>query len=312
MNKNVYVRSKRSIMSISLTRIIMILPLIIYGFYKNGIYLYRNNLVNTITMFKPLIIILGSILIAIIVNVLYEILIKKNKDTNIKNLLFSSFHIEYAILIASIMSINVNLLVYFIALTVIMIASKFIGDKVNTICLTFLIIYVISQFLDGFTFLNIYESSKTFSYEFLDYLIGRAPGGIASTHILLIVLALFGLCITNNNKTTITLTSIVTYLVLMFIYCFLSKTNFAYIIFSNNFLFLVGFVATDSVTSCYTNKGMLFSGILIALISFGIYFINPILAPIIAILIVSITAHFMDEFIYVLSQKKGTKPQLNI
>lgn len=311
MNKNVYVRSNRSIMSISLTRIIMILPLIIYGFYKNGIYLYRNNLINTASMFKPLIIIFGGVLIAIIINVLYEILINKNKNINIKDMLFSSFHIEYALLLGCIMSINVNLVIYFLTLLIILIISKFITDKVNTVCLIFLVIYAISSFLGTFDYMNIYEVSKTFSYEFLDYLIGRAPGGIASTHIILIVLALFGLSITNNNKTTITLTSIVTYLILMFIYCMITSSNFAHIIFSNNYLFLVAFIATDSVTSCYTNKGMFTSGNLIALISFGIYFINPIIAPIIAILIVSIFTHLMDDYIYIISQKKGSKTALN-
>lgn len=304
MNNNVYVRSNRSIMTISLTRIVMLLPLIVYGFYKNGIYLYRNHLISALEMFKPLIIILGGVIIAFIINFIYEFLIKRQTNSNVLDIIFSSFHIEYALLLGCVMSINVNLYTYFVVLIIVMIASKFIGNKVNTVCLSFLIIYYLSITLSNFAFLNIYEASKNFSYEFLDYLIGRTPGGIASTHIILLVLALFGLGVTNNNKTTISLTAIVTYLSLMFIYSLLANYDYASLIFSNNYLFIVSFIATDSVTSCYTNKGMIISGILIATTSFGLYFINPIVAPFIAILILSIIAHFIDDKIYLISSQR--------
>ncbi len=311
MNKNVYVHSNRSIMTISLTRLVMLVPLIIYGFYKNGIYLYRKNMISTFAMFKPLVIILGSFLIAIIINVCYELFLKKNTNTSILDAIFSSFHLEYAVILGCLMSINVKLPLYFLVLIAILILSKFIGNKVNTICLAFLCIYGISYFTGGFDFLNVYESSKTFSYAFIDYLIGRAPGGIAATHIILLVIALFGISITNNNKTTITLTSIVTYLAIMFIYSLFAHADFANIIFSNNFFFIATYVATDSVTSCYTNKGMFISGIIIALISACLYLINPIIAPVLAVLIVSIFTHLLDESIYLLSQKNNNRHLVN-
>lgn len=303
MNKNVYVRSNRSIMTISLTRILILVPLIIYGIYKNGIYLYRNKLVSGLGMFKPIIIIFGGAVIAAIVNFLYEYFYKGNKQNSIIDNIFSSFHVEYAILLGCIMSINVNLLIYFIVLTIVIIASKFIDDKINTVCIIFLIIYAISYFMDGFSFLNIYESSKTFSYEFIDYLIGRAPGGLASTHVILIIAGLIGLTLTNNNKTTISLSSIITYIILVFGYAIVTKNDFSSILFCYNYLFIASFIATDSLSSCYTSKGMFASGILIALISFGFYFINPVIAPIVGVLIVSVFSHFIDKKIYELSQK---------
>ncbi len=304
MENNVYIRSNRSIMSISLTRLAMILPLIIYGMYKNGIYLYRNHLVSTIEMFKPLIIIFGGAVIAAIINYVYERLIRKQNDNNILDMVFSSFHIEYAILLGCIMSINVNLWLYFAILTVLLIISKFIGDKANTICLIFLVIYVVSSLTGNFNFTNVYETSKTFSYELIDYLIGRNPGGIASTHIILLVAALIGLSITNNNKTTISLTAIITYIFIMFIYALFTHNNYMNILTCNNFLFIASFVATDSVTSCYTPRAMIISGLLISILSFGIYFINPILAPVIAVLLTSLFTRIMDEKIYLLSKKK--------
>lgn len=304
MKNNVYIRSNRSIMTISLTRLALILPLIIYGFYKNGIYLYRNHFTNAFGMLKPLIIILGGMIIAGLINLLYECFIKKQQNNHILDILFSSFHIEYAVLLGCIVSINVNMPIYFISLAIVLIISKFIGDRANTVCLAFLLIYVLSSFFGGFDYSNIYESSKAFSYELIDYLIGRTPGGIASTHIVLLIFALIGLSITNNNKTTISITAIVSYLLIMFAYALFTHSSYLDIITSNNFLFIASFVATDSVTSCYTNHGMVIFGVLVALLSFGIYFINPILAPIIAVLAISVFAHILDEKIYLLTKNK--------
>lgn len=304
MKNKVYVRSNRSITTISLTRLILILPLIIYGIYKNGVYLYRNNYVNVFGLLKPVIIILGGMIIAGLINFLYEYFIKKHRNENIVDALFSSFHIEYAALLGCIMSINVDIYIYFIVLTVILIISKFIGDRANTICLAFLVIYTISSLIGGFEFANIYEASKTFSYELIDYLIGRTPGGIASTHIILLVVALIGLSVTNNNKTTISVISIASYILIVLVYSLVTKNSFHSILTCNNFLFIASFVATDSVTSCYTNRGMILFGISVSLLSFGLYFVNPILAPILAVLIISLFTHIIDEKIYLLAKNK--------
>ena len=43
MKNNVYVRSNRSIKNITLLRMLLLLPLIIYGVYKNGVYLFINK-----------------------------------------------------------------------------------------------------------------------------------------------------------------------------------------------------------------------------------------------------------------------------
>ena len=49
--KNVYMRDNNSIFKISIYYFISLLPLIIYGFYKNGIYLYLHNYTNVFGMF---------------------------------------------------------------------------------------------------------------------------------------------------------------------------------------------------------------------------------------------------------------------
>ncbi len=299
MNDNVYVRSSKSIFSISLTRMLFILPMIIYGFYKNGIYLYQNGYINLFNMFRPLIIVFGSAIIGGIINIIYEVLIKRNKDKLI-NILFASFTIEYAVLISCVMSINVNLLIYFSALFSLLFISKFLNNRVNVMAVIFLVIYVISYFTTGFSFANGYENSKVFSYTLMDYFIGRDAGGIASTHIIFLILATFGLFITNNNKTDISLSSLLTFIILIIIISAFNHMDVIKIIFNNNIPFIFTLIATDSVTSCYTSRGMLIFGVLIGVLTAFISIFNPIIAPFIAIMIVSLFNILIDKYANIL------------
>ncbi len=291
---NIYVRSSRSIKSITLTRLLLLIPMMAYGIYKNGLFLYIHHHVGIEGLIKPFLLIVGSALIGGIVNIIYEYGIKRKKE-KLSEALFSSFHIEYAVLSACITSINVNLAVYFGVLTGVLFLSKFVSNRINIMCIIFLSIYGISYYTDGFYFANAYETSKVFNLGFMDYLIGRGPGGIASTHIILLILALFGAFLTNNNKTNITLFAILSYVIPLFLFCLIKEKNFTNLLFSNNYLFMVSFIATDSVTSCYTPKGMMIFGTLIGLLSFGLFLINPITAPCISILIISLFNNLIDR-----------------
>lgn len=295
MNNNIYVRNKTSIKTISLTRIILLLPLIIYGIYKNGIYLYQHRFVNALGMFKPLILILTGALIGLIVNVAYEKLIKKNEGS-IDEIIFSSFHVEYGIVLACISSINTNIIIFLIVTLVIFILSKFLNNRINTIAIAFIIIYAISYINGGYIFENSYELSKSFSLNFFDYLIGRGSGGIASTHILLLLVAIVGMHLTNNNKTEITIYSIISFMIPTFIYGLIASKDILSLLFLNNYIFIFTYVATDSVTSCYTTNGKLIYGVLIGLSTFGLSLINPILAPFISIALFSILNNLIDRY----------------
>ncbi|HQC83747.1 MAG TPA: RnfABCDGE type electron transport complex subunit D [Bacilli bacterium] len=295
MKNNVYVRSNRSIQTISLTRMVLLLPMIIYGIYKNGIYLYMHHYCGVMGLFKPIIIIFGGALIGALVNIIYEYIFKHSKDS-LLSILFSSFHIEYGLIIGCLMSININVYLYFIILFIGLFISKFVKNRVNIMALIFIIIYILqSKMFGGFSYINAYESSKVFSYEFMDYMIGRGVGGIATTHIILLIIALFGMYVTNNNKNHISLVSILTIILLFAFYSIYSNHPFIPLIFAYNYLFICSYVATDFVTSCYTVKGTILYGSIVGILLFGFYFLNPILAPYIAILIASVLNNLIDR-----------------
>ncbi|MCH5166441.1 MAG: RnfABCDGE type electron transport complex subunit D [Erysipelotrichales bacterium] len=294
MNSNVYVRSKTSIRSISLTRIIFLLPLIIYGFYKNGIYLYIHNYVSVINMFRPLYLIIIGAAIGGLVNIIYEKIIKKNKDSLV-DILFSSFHIEYGIILGSLVSINTNIIIFTFATLIIFFISKLFKNHINIISLTFIVIYIFSIFESNYIFSNVYELSKSFHLNLFDYLIGRGPGGVASTHIILLGIALTGLYISNNNKFEITLDSCLTYGILSVIYSVATNSSILEGLFLYNYIYIFSFVATDMVTSCYTNRGKNCFGILVGVLTFAFRLLNPILAPFIAVSITSLFNNFIDR-----------------
>lgn len=295
MNSNVYVRSNRSIKTISLTRIAFLLPLIIYGIYKNGIYLYKEGYTNLFGLFKPIILIIIGAFIGALVNIIYECYIKKRKDKLI-NILFSSFHIEWGIILACLSSINVNILVFSIVTFIILFLSKLFKVHFNIMSIIFILIYFIQMLLyNNYNYLNIYEQNKTLSLNFMDYLIGRGPGGIACTHIILLIIAIVGLYFTNSNKTNITISSIITLIILFTLLSLYKNISLSSLLFNNNYLFIMTFVATDSYTSCYTVPGELIYGILVGILTFMFYFINPIIAPYIAITIVSLFNVVIDK-----------------
>ncbi len=295
---NVYVRSKKNIYQISITRILLLLPMILYGVYKNGLFLYINKYTNLYGLFRPLIFIFGGAFIGAMVNVIYELIFNKKNNNNptIREILFSSFHIEYGIILGCLVSINTNVLVFFLSVFGLLMVSKFFKNRVNIMCVIFITIYAIQTLvLKNFDYMNIYESNKLFEYNILDYIIGKNVGGIASTNILINLLVFVLLSVTNNTKTSIGILSMITSLFLFSVYCMFANVNIGNVFFQYGYIFIFTFVATDYVTSSYTILGMRIFGIVVGALTFAFYFVNPILAPFIAVLLTSFLNNLIDR-----------------
>ena len=289
------IKDDTSIKKISLTYILSLFPLILYGFYKNGIYLYIKKYISLPKMFKPLLLILIGFLIGASVNIIYLKLIKKSKD-NIIDIIFSSFHPIYGILIASIISINTNILLFSVVTFAVLFISKFINNKINLISLSSLIIFFIMNILNKFTFMNIYEQSSSFKMNAIDYMFGRGSGGILTTNILLIVLSFIILYNSKVYKKNIAIYSSSVFILLTTIYCILTKNigNIMNMLFTNGILFSFVYVATEPVSSSYTKYGKEIYGILVGILTFIFYLINPALSSLGGILIASIFNSLID------------------
>ena len=295
MKNNVYVRSKKSIKNISITRLLCLLPLIIYGLYKNGIYLYINHYTTIIGLFKPLVYIIIGGIIGALVNIIYEKVIKRREDS-LFDMVFSSFHVEYGILLGCITSINTNIIIFTISVLGIFILSKFIKNRVNVMSIVFILIYLLQvNILGSYSFLNAYDTSRVFTFDFMDYMVGRGQGGIATTHIILLIISLIGISITNNNKSNITLSSILGLFVVFGVYSIINKVPLGSIILNNNYMFVCVYILTDYVTSSYTLTGEVIYGLLFSVLTLLFYFINPYLAPFISVVITSLLNNLIDR-----------------
>ena len=289
-------KSNNSIKRITLTYIISLLPLILFGFYKNGISLYIKKYVNILEMFKPLVIILLGFLIGATVNVIYEKKIKKNKD-NIKDIIFSSLHPIYGILIGCISSINTNIILFSLVTFIILLISKFIKNtKINYITLTSLIIFFIMNIFGKFSFLNAYEVSNNFNMNTIDYLFGKGNGGIVTTNILLLIISYIILYNSNIYKRNIPIYSFISFLLLTIIYCFIKNDigNIMNMLFTNGILFSFVYIASEPNSSSYTRLGSTIYGIIVGVLSFIFYLINPALSSLGGIFITSIFNSLID------------------
>lgn len=276
---------------------ISLIPLLITGFYKNGIKLYLNDLVGIKGMFKPLILDILGFLIGVLVNVIYEKLIKKNPG-KLKHIIFDSFHPLYGLLIASVISINTNIFIFIIVTFIMLLLSKFIKqDKVNVVALTALIIIFIINITGTFTFNNLYESTNNLNLDALDYLIGRGSGGINTTHVIFLIISLIILCNQKFYKKEIPFYSSLIFSLGIIIYSIITNDIGKSIdhIFSNGILFAYVFIATDSLTTPRTYKGKIIYSIIIGLVTVGLYIVYPPLSALGAIVIGSMCHNTIDK-----------------
>ena len=79
------------------------------------------------------------------------------------------------------------------------------------------------------------------------------------------------------------------------LYSVIFKDNYLELIFLNSYFFTFIFVASDSVSSSYTLKGVKAFGILVGILTFALSFKLKVLAPFIAITITSFFATVIDK-----------------
>ena len=294
MNNTVFVRSKNSILTISLVRILSLLPFILVGIFLNT---FKINNLSPFNFIKPLTYSLVGMVIGILVNLIFT---KKQKRDKFFEILFSSFHIEYGIVLGMLMSNSVSLIVFSIITTIIFILSRLFDIKVNTMALTFLIIYLITKYNNGFEYITRIPLSDK------DYLLGNVTGGYTSVGFISFLISLFILRMNSSSKTDISIYASISYAVLCFIYSLIGNIDFFEIVFRNSYLFVFLYVASDSISSSYTLKGVKVFGILIGIFTFINGFFEPVLAPFIAIILISLFHTFIDKYSNKLLKKKLT------
>ncbi len=285
---NVYLKSKNNENKILVKYILLLIPFLIYGFYKNGILLYKGEYVNIFYMFKPLILTIISILISYLF-------------TKYKKEEFISYRLYLNILSSLIVLPNTNIFIYLIILFLVNILYTF--KKVNISLITILLLIIVSMIFSKYSFLNVYEESVNHSYSITNYLFGNGSGGISNTLFIYSILVFIYLLCDFSYKKHIVVTSLTVYYILLIISFVLFKKFDYNLLLNNNLVFSFIFLNTISIFTPYTKGGCYLYGFILGLISFCFSFIDINLGVYLISLILSFTSLYFDKFILKISSK---------
>lgn len=277
-----FVREETNIKKIISYLYISIIPLLIFGFYKNGIKSYDG-----IHILHPLILDLVGFASGTVVSIILE---KKKPLT--------SFYPFYGLLSASLVFPNTSIIVFgLICFISLFIYKKINKNNVNIVCVIALIVILISNFYEN-SYLNLVINSNT-NLDGLDYLLGKGSAGLNASCTLLSLASYLYLSTKAFYKREIPLYSFLTYSILMVIYLsFIGDINSLFVrLLSNGTIFSLVFVSTMGTTSSYTKRGRICYALILGILMFILSFSFPSLAVISAIFLVSIMHKYIDKLL---------------
>ena len=277
-----FVREETNIKKIISYLYISIIPLLIFGFYKNGIKSYDG-----IYILHPLIL----DLVGFASGTLVSIILGKKKP-------LTSFYPFYGLLSASLVFPNTSIIVFgLICFISLFIYKKINKNNVNIVCVIALIVILISNFYET-SYLNLVINSNT-NLDGLDYLLGKGSAGLNASCTLLSLASYLYLSTKAFYKREIPLYSFLTYSILMVIYLsFIGDINSLFVrLLSNGTIFSLVFVSTMGTTSSYTKRGRICYALILGILMFILSFSFPSLAVISAIFLVSIMHKYIDKLL---------------
>ena len=277
-----FIREETNIKKIISYLYISIIPLLIFGFYKNGIKSYDG-----IYTLHPLIL----DLVGFASGTLVSIILEKKKP-------LTSFYPFYGLLSASLVFSNTSIIVFgFICFISLFIYKKINKNNVNIVCVIALIVILISNFYET-SYLNLVINSNT-NLDGLDYLLGKGSAGLNASCTLLSLASYLYLSTKDFYKKEIPLYSFLIYSILMVIYLsFIGDINSLFVrLLSNGTIFSLVFVSTMGTTSSYTKRGRICYALILGILMFILSFSFPSLAVISAIFLVSIMHKYIDKLL---------------
>lgn len=277
-----FVREETNIKKIISYLYISIIPLLIFGFYKNGIKSYDG-----IYILHPLIL----DLVGFASGALVSIILEKKKP-------LTSFYPFYGLLSASLVFPNTSIIVFgLICFISLFIYKKINKNNVNIVCVIALIVILISNFYET-SYLNLVINSNT-NLDGLDYLLGKGSAGLNASCTLLSLASYLYLSTKDFYKKEISLYSFLIYSILMVIYLsFIGDINSLFVrLLSNGTIFSLVFVSTMGTTSSYTKRGRICYALILGILVFILSFSFPSLAVISAIFLTSIMHKYIDKLL---------------
>ena len=273
MNDN-YLHSKKN--NLNILYLLMSIILIVFGFYKNGILVYKE-ITNKIVLFKPIIFPITSIIVSLIYTLI------KNKKIEITD------NLVYMLILSLCIPVKTSIILFLVLDIIFSALLEFAIPKIkiniNYIALFKLIIIAILYFMNKYTYQNELELIDRYSYNIANIFIGRGISGVCSSSILIIIISYILFCTNYYYKKEIPAISIGLYMIVALLLKFIFHKV---IIINSLILFSLVFIAPLSKYSPASMKERyiyaLVVGVLTVIFS---YFINAYDGVIMAILLSS-------------------------
>lgn len=257
---NVYLHDKNDLKMNVIKYILCLIPLYIYGLYKNGILLYSREYISFVSIFKIIYLVLLSVIAYFLTN---KILKKKVRF----DLTFLSLF-----LIPLFVPRSINLLVYFVVMFLVLLFRRYYNVA--------FIIFILSL-LGKFT--TVADNVDVYAFSTWDLLWGRNIGGIGSTSIVLGVVIALVLAFINNYKYLISLSGIVCFAAFSILF---KDCSF---LMNGNAILTILFIASLPDKSPVLKKYMVFYGALIGILGFLLMkVVNPYYGMVLGVAIISI------------------------
>ena len=286
MSKNrVFFHNKVNIKNIVISYLLCLIPLILYGIYKNGILLYTRDLISFLSIFK----IIYLLIISLLIYILVDILIFKKKEIWTLDLLF-------LMIIPLFMPQNISLFVYGISLFISFLISNVLERKIkfNKMAFCKLFIILVLVVINNYTYLNPAENLNIYSLNYWDLLWGRNIGGIASTNIILGIIILILFSVLNNYKKIIAICSISAFIIISLL---VSGFDINSLLSSSAILGLI-LLNVDSISSPHSRLGMIIYGIACGILTAILtYFLNAFEGVFISVLFLSFFTPILDKIV---------------
>jgi len=290
---NIYLHSGKSVKKMSLVYFICCLPLIIFGFYKNGIIPYMKGYNDIFTLLNPLIVPFICYYINLLV---MNIITKKLSKHLVEHDLFALYGLLIGMCLPPQMSFIILLIFPFVSAIYLLICQKI---KINYLALMLLILLLINFLLIGGDFnqmfMNTYEKNSL-SYSLWAQFFGYNYSGFSSGNIILIIIMALVINYFANFKVSICLYGLGSYFLFGLLLAPFTK-NYSLIIdnvFNYSFIFIMFIIASENISSAYTKSGMATYGILIGIVFWLLSFLPPIMALLLSIILLSLLSPILN------------------
>lgn len=291
---------KNKILGINLLYILSVLPLIIFGYYKNGILVSQKGSLSFFLSLQYLIIPIVIIILSYVFETYYYIVVKK--EDNIKNVVNSIA--PFVNVLCYLVCAPTDYLWISIPIIVILdILLKFINNRfsINQVALFRCLLYGIMMIIGHYSLSNYYEATLESSIVDPSLLfLGKGIGFIGTTSTLLAIVGYIVLLFNSYYKKDIPIVAFLGYAVVSIIVYFVGGLNFNELLintFNSGLVFALVYVSSISVSTPVVNGGRFIYSILIGVLcaimvnvlnfDIGIYFV---------ILILSLLTPIFDKF----------------